>query len=732
MRAQNKLTTILCVLILVIYACGLTALGQQSTLKPQEAEDVLRIDTELVQTGVTVFDKQGRFVDGLREKDFELRVEGRPVPISFFESILTGTSREQIVRAGKIEQPSAAKATSPSPSIRRRTIIFFIDDYHLSLDSNGRTRKLLLNFIDKEMGQNDLVAIASASGQVGFLQQFTNNKEVLRAAVARINHLPYAVRDNAKGAGAVMTEYMALVIERRDDPAVFNFFVEDCLLWAPKGGSKRTAYPRQACEQDVKNRARLILLQSGQVVSNTYYSLETLLRSAEKMAGSKLAFFVSDGFLADAGARGSTGYDKLGTITDEARRAGVVIYTIDARGLVSNQLDATNNVAYDPNGVMANSTTREVAATQDALNALAADTGGRALRNQNYFDTFVNDALKETSRYYLLAWRPEADYQKNEKFRKIEVSVAGRPDLSVRFARGFFNNRPVATTYSEEASKAEKAATGKQQKPDADLRQALTDFYPRQALPLQLSLIYLDTPTSGTVLTSSVQAPTDLLSYGAQGKEPAELTLAGIILNDQGKPAASFRTGLKVNPVSEDKTAQSPSTVIYNYRAPLKPGIYQVRVAARDDHSGILGSSMEWIVIPDLSTRQLYMSSLIVGLENVTDGSAEAGQIQWSVDRKFAHGSHLRFITFIYNAARAGGALPELAARVRVYREGQALIATPFKKVTASAGTDTSRIPFTADINLSPLEAGRYILEVTVEDRTAQKIVSQQTAFDVQ
>ncbi|MCA1558408.1 MAG: VWA domain-containing protein, partial [Acidobacteria bacterium] len=453
---------------------------------------------------------------------------------------------------------------------RRRTIIFFIDDLHLSLDSSGRTRKMLQNSIDKEMGQNDLVAIASPSGKIGFLQQFTDNKEVLRAAVARLTHVPYKIQDGGNGTDPPMTEYIALSIERQEDPAVLKFYVDNCVLYAPK--NPRSGAPREQCIVQVKNRARLILLQASSVLASTYYSLEMLLRSAERVPGSKLAFFVSDGFLLDTGPRGFSSQIKVKQIVDEARRAGVVFYTIDARGLISGAPDSTNSTPFDPNGTIESAALREIPASQDALNAIAVDTGGRALRNQNYFDTFINDALEETSRYYLLAWRPEADEQKSEKFKKVEVVIAGRPDLTVRSARGFFNNRPVPLAPGgESATKEEKVAATKEKKPDSEIYQALTDSYTRQALPLQLSLIYLDTPASGTVLTTSVQASTDVLSYGEQGKEPAQITLAGVILNDQGKPAASFRTGLKVNPAGSDKTAQGASSVIYNYRTPLKP-----------------------------------------------------------------------------------------------------------------------------------------------------------------
>ena len=712
-KRVRKLGRILILTVLILNAAGLVAFAQQETPKPQTTDEVVRITTDLVQTGVTVFDKQGHFVDRLKKEDFELRVDGRLVPISFFENIVAGSHRDRIAL---IRGPN--KDEDASLSFRQRTIIFFVDDRHLSLDGVGRTRKALSDFIDKEMGENDLVAIASASGQIGFLQQFTDNKDVLRAAVARINHVPYVVSDYRGNPSGRMTENMALSIERKDDSNVFEFYVQDCLKQAPRGATRQERMSgRRHCEIEVQNRARQILAQAGQVTASTYYSLETLLRSVERMPGRKLAFLFSDGFLADTGPRGPVASNQLHRITDEARRASVVIYTIDTRGLVSGSPDAAGSVPMDPDGRLERANAREIAASQDVLNALAVDTGGRALRNQNEFDRFINDALVETSRYYLIAWRPERDEEKSEAFKKIEIGVIGRPDLTVRSARGFVSNRANVSTKKQSAPEEDEKVT----KAETDLRDALKDFYPRQALPLQLSLIYLDTPASGTVLTTSLQAPTALLSYGDQDKDPAQLSIAGVVLNDQGKPAANFKTGLKVNPPSSTDADQSASTVIYNNRSPLKPGIYQVRVAARDDRSGILGSAMQWIVIPDLSTRWLSLSSLILGLENVED----AGSIQWSVDKRFARNSRLSFMTFIYNGS------DNLAAQVQVYRDDRALISTPFKTVASDKQGDAARVPFNADINLAGLQPGRYVLEVIVTDRSSQKTASQRADFYV-
>jgi peptidase E len=82
----------------MLCAFGQAAHGRQDPSQGQSSDEVLRIDTELVQTGVTVFDDRGRFVDGLKREDFELRVDGRPVPISFFENILAGSPRDRLAR----------------------------------------------------------------------------------------------------------------------------------------------------------------------------------------------------------------------------------------------------------------------------------------------------------------------------------------------------------------------------------------------------------------------------------------------------------------------------------------------------------------------------------------------------------------------------------------------------------------------------------------------------------
>ena len=86
MRRHNTYRVLLFDLILLAFIfCPASAQQEKGN---NQRDDILRINTELVQTGVTVFDKKGRFVDGLQKQDFELRVDGRVIQVSFFESVI--------------------------------------------------------------------------------------------------------------------------------------------------------------------------------------------------------------------------------------------------------------------------------------------------------------------------------------------------------------------------------------------------------------------------------------------------------------------------------------------------------------------------------------------------------------------------------------------------------------------------------------------------------------------
>jgi hypothetical protein len=82
-------------LLLCTFLTCAEAIAQTTQKPPQKSPDeVVRVYTELVQTDVMVFDKQGRFVDGLTKENFELRIDGKPRPIQAFEKISAGSDEE--------------------------------------------------------------------------------------------------------------------------------------------------------------------------------------------------------------------------------------------------------------------------------------------------------------------------------------------------------------------------------------------------------------------------------------------------------------------------------------------------------------------------------------------------------------------------------------------------------------------------------------------------------------
>lgn len=122
---------------LIVFLIGLVSSQQiLAQVKTQPSDDVVRTKTELVQTDVTVVDKRGRFVDGLRAEDFEVRVDSKLQSLSFFEQVRTGSVDEE-------KQVSAARTGDGDPKVktpapvgdRERIIFFFVDDVHLTGDS---------------------------------------------------------------------------------------------------------------------------------------------------------------------------------------------------------------------------------------------------------------------------------------------------------------------------------------------------------------------------------------------------------------------------------------------------------------------------------------------------------------------------------------------------------------------------------------------------------------------
>jgi VWFA-related protein len=698
MRKTTALMPIVCLFLLALNAHAQKKKPSPTpTPAPVEPEDVVRVSTELVQTDVTVLDKDGKFVSGLKPEQFELLVDDKPQPISFFESIVTGGRSEEIAlrAAGGKKAPVAVTGESSNPG---RTILFFVNDLHLEPGSLARTYKTISNFIDNMLGPNDQVAITSASGQIGFLQQLTSNRAVLKTALDRLKIVPGATPDTQR---PYISPYAAYLIVERHDKDLFNAFVDQTL----KANSMRDPDDRPIATSMVEQRTRTILVMSDAAVKNALSSLVNLMRSTAKLPGRKLVFFISDGFMPNfTGSDFTTMMDRA---TGIANRSSVVIYSIDARGLSTDSMfDAGNGGGFDPSGIMQSRLSGEHTFMQEPLHALAADTGGRALLNSNDLTGGIARALDETSHYYLLAWRPENDAQRASNFKKIKIRITDRSDLKVQLRRGYLGAPPEKSKATAQPTSVETTdVLGVTESSSEELRAAVALGYKR---------------TSGANMQLTTTAQVSAQSLGDNGGTIV-VNVLGAVFDSNGKGVGSFRQRVEV---TRTRANEPPVYTSVNHQVDLPPGLYQVRVIAAERGTNHLAAVMDWIEIPKVKEGTFSISSLFVG--EITEAGGPA-QIGVNASRRFARSSRLRVTTFIYNAATPA----QLGVQIKILRGNQAVLTPPEIAVGPEKISNPANSPYTLEFPLSSLSPGDYTLELTVTDRTKITSASQQLSFTV-
>src|SRR5207244_4937582 len=131
------------------------------------------------------------------------------------------------------------------------------------------------------------------------------------------------------------------------------------------------------------------------------------IKAMKSIKGRKMAVFVSDGFPVLVSELTS----KIADIADAATRAGVVIYSLDSRGLYTvipgGDASHPSNV-FDPSVVQTFQTIERggYEAAKDVLNAVARDTGGFPIFNSNDLKLGLKQSLDDNSAYYILAYYP--------------------------------------------------------------------------------------------------------------------------------------------------------------------------------------------------------------------------------------------------------------------------------------------------------------------------------------
>jgi VWFA-related protein len=731
------------------------AIYSQQTDRSQTQDgptEVIRTTTELVQTEVMVFDARGRFVDGLKPEQFELVLGGTKQPVSFFERITAGSQAEAAQLAAARSNPATKKAPTRTetvaPSDRGRVLFFFFDDLHLSTASLTRGRKALLRFVDEQMNPNDQVAIVSTSGQVGFLQQLTDNPAVLHAAIARLN---YKQNKEAYTGKTQISEFMATQIADYNNRELFAYLMDSTKLEQQMGAGSRHGDHQLAAAYSagpvVRNRVQQINAQARMTTADTLNALKSLMASSAALPGRKVVFFLSDGLLINERKAGAL--EALEGVTEAARRSGVIVYTMDLRGTFFNMgsgIDVSNNELADFTSRMSGLPYAELAATQEPLKLIAEETGGRAILNSNAIGDGISQAISETSEYYLLAWRPESEGQRQAKQRLL-VTIKDRPDLRVRLRTNVYQApaqlvaKASQNGHVKEVNAASPASSSTPPPAEAQLVHTLGSLYPKKQLPVSLAVGYLNAGDGALTLKLSMQIDREALDPDPQSKTQAEVDVMGVAVDDRGQ-VASFKHLL-----TAPRAAAGQDRIIWHQQLLVPPGLYQVRVALRERSSGRTGSAMQWIELPEIAVTQFGLSSLFLGERReevavAASGSASPQQVSAGsqlsagsqpitvdVDHKFARGAALRFQTYVYNAAR-GEKGSDVSIEAQVLRNRQPALRIAPAKVPLT--NDAARLPYWAEIALKDLPPGHYVLLLTATDHVANRVALQRVNFIVE
>jgi hypothetical protein len=466
----------------------------------------------------------------------------------------------------------------------------------------------------------------------------------------------------------------------------------------------------------------------------TLGALNFLVRGMRELPGRKSVTLFSDGFSLRSSDRGPSStrvFQALQQLTDLANRASVVVYTIDARGLVAPGFSADDDTVGMGLEELENAQRNrsfQIFDTQGGLDYLARQTGGLAIKNTNDLARGVRRVVEDQKGYYLIGYRPEG-LTFNRRYHTFAVKVK-RPGLRVRTRTGFYGVR------DEEARPVRRTR-------DEQLLGALTSPFAAAGVRLRLTAIFGNTEQDGSFMTSLMHIDGNDVRFTKQpdGSYKVVLDLVGVAYSDNGRVVDSRnQTGtLTMSEAAYQKALRDG--LVYSFNVPVKKaGAYQLRMAVRDAATERTGSASQFIEVPDLKRERLALSGLIVsGLrrgtaataaasseaKNAPDesapGNGAAATLGSPAVRRFRQNSTLDFAYAIYNARldRATGR-PQLATQARIYRDGQLVYNGEALPLNFNTLPDPKRLDLAGSLNLgAALPPGEYVLQLVVTDQLA-------------
>jgi VWFA-related protein len=416
-------------------AAVLTAQSQPIPIKKPQQTPTYRSATDLVYTDVAVHDERGNFMPGLTIKDFEVYEDGVAQKITTFAATAGGRVMTEILPPPDetVREGLVLPKTSRAPETPGRIFIIFIDDLHLQPLDSPMVKQVLKQIRDNLLHENDLVGLVSSGySSISFdvspdpmHLRFNQAIDKVMGAAMSYNEIintaqttegPSGLRANAFTAFKVAYEILDEAEKVTNRRKAF-IYVSSGYDFNPLADS------RYQNLQDMYAQVAGTPLVSGDPVSggNTK-GVDPVSGVADAAASAKLAF--SNPF-----ERGHLEFSEselnvaLGELVRRARRANVVFYPVDPRGLI----------AGSPPGVQLGTDEwyKFVNTTLSSLDVLANETGGKCVCRTNDFKKGIQLIDNDMSDYYMIGYESN-NPDPTKVRRRIEIKVL-RPGVTASY-----------------------------------------------------------------------------------------------------------------------------------------------------------------------------------------------------------------------------------------------------------------------------------------------------------
>jgi len=457
-------------------------------------------------------------------------------------------------------------------------------------------------------------------------------------------------------------------------------------------------------------------------------ALQTAASMLGRLNEKKLLIYFASGLRLN----GLNNQAQLHATVNAAVRAGVSFWPIDARGLVAEAPlgDATKGSPggigmYSGGSALANTTNFQQ--SQDTLYALASDTGGKAMLDNNDLARGIAAAERAVSNYYIIGYYTSEE-ARDGRFRRIKITLNGDLSAKLDYRQGYYAEK--------EFSKF--SATDRERQ----LEDALMLPDPMTELTIAMEVDYFQLNRAEYFVPVIVKIPGRELALAKRGgAEHTLIDFIGEIKDSYGVTRQNVRD--KVNIKLSDSTAAelAKRPIEYDTGFTLLPGKYTMKFLARDDETGRIGTYQTTFVIPNLTKeeKRIPISSVVLSSQRVAmtdalynvarkkvDGEAANPLVQDgqklvpSVTRVFSQSRQIYVYLQAYE--QNATAVQSLIAFVGFYNGQTKAFETRPLEVSSAWNNSVKTIPLLFSVSLNDITPGKYDCQVSVLDHTGQKV----------